>query len=135
MRMDKASGERFASEWERAWNSKDIEGLVSHFAEDVLWTSPVAAQMVTGSGGIIRGRDALRSYYGLGMRAGAELHFEVLGVFCGIYTLVINYRNQRGTPVNEVLIFDEDGRVKEGHGTYPSRVSSDEGLPGTGSAE
>jgi len=32
--------------------------------------------------------------------------------------LVINYRNQRGSLVNEVLRFDDAGLVQEGHGTY-----------------
>jgi hypothetical protein len=32
--------------------------------------------------------------------------------------LVINYRNQRGALVNEVLSFDDADLVGEGHGTY-----------------
>jgi hypothetical protein len=32
--------------------------------------------------------------------------------------MVINYRNERGGLVNEVLIFDDGGLVREGHGTY-----------------
>ena len=31
---------------------------------------------------------------------------------------MINYRNHRGHLVNEVLTFDGDGLVHEGHGTY-----------------
>ena len=31
---------------------------------------------------------------------------------------MINYRNHRGGLVNEVLTFDADGLVREGHGTY-----------------
>jgi hypothetical protein len=41
----------------------------------------------------------------------------VLGVYIGVDTLVINYRNQKGGLVNEVLIF-EGPLVREGHGTY-----------------
>jgi hypothetical protein len=42
----------------------------------------------------------------------------VIGVYRGESTLVINYRNHRGQLVNEVLTFDGDGLVCEGHGTY-----------------
>ena len=46
-----------------------------------------------------------------------DLHFEVLGFYVGVRTLVINYRNQKGGLVCEVLGFD-GSLVSEGHGTY-----------------
>jgi hypothetical protein len=48
-----------------------------------------------------------------------ELRFEVVGVYVGIDTIVIDYRNQRGAMVNETLHFDGP-LVLEGHGTYLS---------------
>ena len=45
-----------------------------------------------------------------------DLHFDVIGVYRGESTLVINYRNHRGELVNEVLTFDGD-LVREGHGS------------------
>jgi hypothetical protein len=116
--VDNAEAERFASEWAEHWNSHDLEGLLSHFSDDVLWTSPVAAQIVAGSDGVLRGKAALRAYYAEGLRLTPELHFEVLGVYQGVNVLVINYRNHRDALVNEVLSFDDAGLVREGHGTY-----------------
>ena len=116
--MDRATADRFASEWAEHWNSADLDGLMSHFSDDVLWTSPVAAQIVEGSDGVLRGKAVLRAYYAEGLRLTPELHFEVLGVYQGVTTMVINYRNQRGALVNEVLNFDDAGLVREGHGTY-----------------
>jgi len=46
-----------------------------------------------------------------------ELHFEIESLYLGVQTLVINYRNQAGGLVNEVLVFD-GALVAEGHGTY-----------------
>jgi hypothetical protein len=46
-----------------------------------------------------------------------DLHFDIVGVYRGESVLVINYRNQRGALVNEVLEFD-GGLVRRGHGTY-----------------
>jgi hypothetical protein len=43
----------------------------------------------------------------------------VLGVYTGLSTVVINYRNQWGGLVSEVLTFDGD-LVVSGHGTYLS---------------
>lgn len=41
----------------------------------------------------------------------------MLGVYVGLDALVINYRNQKGGLVNEVLVFDGP-LVVEGYGTY-----------------
>src|SRR5579863_4178864 len=116
--MDSKDAARFAAQWAHDWNSHDLEALLSHFSDDVLWTSPVAAQIVEGSDGVVRGKAALRAYYAEGLRRTPELHFEVVGVYQGVNVLVINYRNQRGAVADEVLVFDDAGLVREGHGTY-----------------
>jgi ketosteroid isomerase-like protein len=62
--MEKGSGsfaEAFAANWIDAWNRHDIDAILSHYSEDVIFLSPVAAQRV-GHGRVI-GREALRSYW------------------------------------------------------------------------
>jgi ketosteroid isomerase-like protein len=108
----------FAEEWVRSWNAHDIEAVLDHFSDDVVFTSPVAARVVPESGGVVRGKAALRDYWTAALSQQADLQFEVIGVYSGASTLVINYRNHRGQLVNEVLTFDGDGLVREGHGTY-----------------
>ena len=54
-----------------------------------------------------------------------DLRFEVIDVYSGIDTGVINYRNQLGSRVCEVLSF-ANGFVCEGHATYLS-ASNPEG--------
>ncbi len=102
----------------RAWNAHDLDAVLVHFRDDVEFTSPVAAQVVPGSGGVARGKAALREYWEAALKVFPDLHFDVLDVYRGESTLVINYRNHRGELVNEVLTFDGDGLVREGHGTY-----------------
>ena len=107
----------FAQQWLAAWNAHDLDALLEHFADDVVFTSPVAAQLLDDSNGVIRGKAALRAYWTEGLRRIPDLQFEVIGVYAGVTTLVINYRNQKGGLVNEVMRFD-GGLVIEGHGTY-----------------
>jgi hypothetical protein len=114
--MDHAEAQAFAQQWVKDWNAHDVEALLEHFADDVVFTSPVAIR-VLGGDGVIRGKDALRKYWSEGIRLIPDLHFEVLALYVGINTLVINYRNQAGGVVCEVLTF-EGALVKEGHGTY-----------------
>jgi hypothetical protein len=118
--MDHAEAQAFAQQWVRDWNAHDVEALLEHFTDDVVFTSPVAARILGGDG-VIRGKDALRKYWSEGVRLIPDLRFEVLALYVGVSTLVINYRNQAGGLVSEVLTF-EGSLVREGHGTYLAEV-------------
>jgi hypothetical protein len=107
----------FAAAWVRAWNDHDVEAVLAHFHDDVLFSSPVAARLLPETGGVVRGKAALRDYWVTALGLLPDLHFEVIAVYRGESLLVINYRNHRGESVNEVLIFDGE-LVREGHGTY-----------------
>ncbi|KLO25819.1 polyketide cyclase [Mycolicibacter heraklionensis] len=108
----------FGQQWVRAWNHHDVDAVLAHFHDDVVFTSPVAAQMYPETAGVIHGKAALRRYWSGALQRMPDLHFVVEDVYRGIDTIVINYRNQNGGLVNEVLRFDADGLVIEGHGTY-----------------
>ena len=109
--------EDFGQAWLAAFNSHDLAAVLDHFHDDVLFTSPVAARALPDSGGVVRGKKALLAYWTLALERTPDLHFELLGVYAGVDTLVLNYRNQSGGLVNEVLTFDGD-LVCQGHGTY-----------------
>jgi ketosteroid isomerase-like protein len=115
--MDHAEAREFADSWASAWNAHDLERVLSHFADDAVFASPVAAQLIDGSDGVLRGKAALRDYWALGLKLIPDLHFTVLDVYAGVSAVVISYRNQKGARVSEVLIFDGP-LVVEGHGTY-----------------
>lgn len=115
----------FVEAWVNAWNAHDVESVLEHFADDVLFTSPFAATVVDGSAGLIRGKQALRRYWTLGLQMLPDLRFEVVATYVGVDVVVVNYRNQRGGLVNEVLVFDGAGRVTHGYGTYLAQPDGD----------
>jgi len=117
--MDQNTGARFAESWVQAWNDHDLDAVLAHFAEDAVFSSPVAAQVVPESAGVLRGKAALRAYWAAGLARIPDLRFEVVAVYTGIDTLVLNYRNHVGGLVCEVLRFDGDV-VLQGAGTYLS---------------
>jgi hypothetical protein len=129
--VDHADAVTFAEGWMQAWNAHDLDSVLSHFADNVVFTSPVVAQFVDDSDGVIHGKAALRAYWAEGLRRIPDLHFEVMGVYVGVNTLVINYRNQRGRLVNEVLIFD-GSLVTQGHGTYLGSGANPAGVTSAG---
>jgi hypothetical protein len=115
--VDRGGAKRFAADWERAWNDHDLERLLDHFAETVIFTSPVAVQILPDCDGIIRGKEALRTYWTEGLRLVPDLRFQVDFVYAGVHTIVIAYRNQAGRRVCETLTF-EKGLVVAGDAAY-----------------
>ena len=107
----------FARSWEQAWNAHDLDAVLAHFADDAVFTSPLAVQLLPGTGGVLRGKAAIAGYWRIGLEKIADLHFTVEAVYTGIDVLVINYRNQAGNLVCEVLHL-RDGLVVSGAGTY-----------------
>jgi hypothetical protein len=107
----------FSDQWVRAWNAHDVEAVLAHFHDDVVFTSPVAADFLPETAGRIRGKPALRHYWTQALQRIPNLQFVVEGVYRGIDTIVIAYRNQDDGRVSEVLRFNDD-LVFEGHATY-----------------
>jgi ketosteroid isomerase-like protein len=107
----------FSEQWVAAWNDHDVESVLKHFHDDVVFTSPVAADLFPDSAGLVRGKPALRRYWTEALRRVPDLRFVVEDVYRGIDTIVIAYRNQDDRLVSEVLRFTGDV-VIEGHGTY-----------------
>ncbi|MDQ7809113.1 nuclear transport factor 2 family protein [Amycolatopsis sp. A133] len=115
--MNHVAAQQFVNSWLQAWNTHDLDEILSHFTEEVTFRSPMAVRLLDSSDGVVRGKTALREYWAEGLRRMPELHFELMGTYIGVDSLVINYKNERGGLVNEVLIF-KGSLVVEGYGTY-----------------
>lgn len=126
--MNIGDAHSFTAAWLAAWNAHDLEAALSHFSDDAVFTSPLAAELVPGSRGVIRGKEALRAYWTMGLARNPGLHFELEGAYVGADVIVIHYRNHRGMLVCEVLEV-ADGMVTRGHATYavPDAGRLDEG--------
>lgn len=59
--------EVFAREWVAAWNRSDVEAVLAHHTDDVVFVSPLAAT-VTGDPEIY-GKSALRAYWTRALRS------------------------------------------------------------------
>jgi hypothetical protein len=113
----------YVDEWIDAWNTRDLERVLAHFADDVVFSSPRAAMMVDGSDGVVRGKDALRAYWRASLDRSPDLRFDLIGAYVGVDVVVINYSNHRGQVVNEVLIVD-GGLVVRGHVAWLEAAST-----------
>jgi len=101
----------FAVDWIRAWNSHDLDTIMSHYAAEVALTSPAAAQILGDPSGTVRGKDALREYFQRGLDAYPNLTFRLLDVMRGLSSVVLYYVNQKGSKTGEFMEFDANQKV------------------------
>jgi len=111
----------FAKDWVDCWNSKDIDRIMTHYAPDITFRSPLAAQL-TGSG-IVQGTAALRAYWTQGLARNPDLKFHLVEVFCGHDCLTILYENHRNQSVTETVEFGENGKVTHSAACYRDKAA------------
>ena len=109
--IDADFAQSFASEWVKAWNDHDLEAILSHYAEGVVFHSP-RIRMVTGKDvDFVSGKAELRAYWSKALELSRDLYFETDQVLTGSDALTILYTNQRQQTVAETFVFGADGKV------------------------
>src|SRR5690349_16625368 len=102
---------QFAADWLRAWNSHDLDAILSHYAPEIILKSPVAARLLNDPAGEVKGESALRNYFKRGLEAYPNLAFELLDVMWGLSSVVLYYKNQNGTTTGEFMELDANLKV------------------------
>jgi ketosteroid isomerase-like protein len=109
----------FADRWISDWNRKDVEAVLSHFSEDVIFTSP-RAKAILGSPKV-EGKSRLREYWTKAIAQIQTLRFTLdyvigdedrMGI---VYIAEINGRRMRSV---EFLAFGSDGLIREGEAMH-----------------
>jgi ketosteroid isomerase-like protein len=106
--IDRAFAREFAAEWIAAWNSGDLERILSHYADDFEMRPPLIAERGFSPTGVLRGKAAIRPYWGGGLAAAnPPLKFELIDAYAGVNTVAIHYRSVGHKYVIEVIDFNE----------------------------
>jgi ketosteroid isomerase-like protein len=98
-----------AREWCEAWNRRDLDAVMAHYAEDVEFSSPTVVQRWGLPDGWLRGKDKLRANFEIGMQK-PGLRFELVDVLVGAsgcYCVV--YRRETGALVTDLVETDASG--------------------------
>lgn len=112
---------KLAQNWLDDWNRHDLEAILSHYAENIEFTSPFIVQLMNYSSGKIKGKTALREYFAKGLSAYPELRFELEQILVGVDSIVIYYRSIKNLLAAEWMLIDTDGLVVSVRAHYSSR--------------
>lgn len=110
----------FSQEWIEAWNSHDLDRILSHYSDGFEMSSPLIAQIVGEPTGILRGKERVRAYWEKALKMVPDLHFEGIATLAGVGSIVIHYRGASGRLAAEVFFFGPDNLVQKAFANYAS---------------
>ena len=109
--MDEAGARAMAQDWVAAWNARDLERVLGHYAEDVDVCSPLVVERLGRADGWLRGKAELRAYFARGM-ANPALRFALVDVRLGVNAACVLYDREGGVRVADTVEFDDAGRIR-----------------------
>jgi ketosteroid isomerase-like protein len=113
--VDAAAAAELAHQWIAAWNSHDLERVYALYDDDFEMRSPLIIERGFSPTGALRGKDAIRPYWGAGIATAVPpLKFELIEVFAGVDQVAITYRSVGRKIVTEVLELDAARRIIRG---------------------
>lgn len=115
--MDLDNVERMARDWCEAWNQRDLDAVIAHYADDVEVCSPLVKRRYPDSDGWLSGKAALRDYFAIGM-GNPDLHFTFQSVRLGLNAACVLYARESGIEVSDTMEFDESGKVARMNACY-----------------
>ncbi len=110
--MGEARAQALAQAWVGAWNARDLDAILSHYGEDVVFSSHFVVKLTGDPSGTLRGKAALRDYFSRGLAAYPDLHFELFQVLSGVDSVTLCYRSVNGLHAAETMQVGEDGLVR-----------------------
>ena len=119
--MSRVQAEAYAQEWAQAWNRRDLDAVLAHFDDEVVFASPKAL-VVTGAP-VVYGKAALRAYWTAAIASVQHLSFTARRVLWDaeahelsiVYDRDVDGKTDRAA---EVLAFGPRGLVVRGEVLY-----------------
>jgi len=116
--MNHAEAKLFAEHWIAAWNSHDIDAVLTHYADDFEMTSPMIQHVLGIESGTMKGKTAVGDYWRVSLRKVPDLKFSIIEVTSGVGSVSIYYNTVMGKRAVETFFFNENGQVYKALATY-----------------
>jgi hypothetical protein len=119
--LDKTFADHFAADWVDAWNSHDLDRILSHYTDDFEMTSPVIIKVAGEPSGTLKGKENVAAYWAKALQLVPDLHFELLTTLIGVNSITFYYKGVRGLSA-EIFHFNQDGKVTKAYAHYAQSV-------------
>jgi hypothetical protein len=119
MKITKQFAKHFTEEWITAWNNRDIEAIMRHYVDEVVFSSPFILKSQINDKGSIYGKPELRAYFELALLKNPDIHFDLKNIMVGIKSITLIYIRKQTMLAAETMILNDEGFVSEGISHYP----------------
>lgn len=111
--ITKEKAQDLAQDWIDAWNSHDIDQILGHYSEEIVFTSPFIVKLLGEDSGTIKGKAELKSYFLKGLEAYPDLNFELYQVLTGVESITLYYKTVNDMLAAEVMVLDSEGKISK----------------------
>lgn len=101
----------FAKKWIEAWNSHDLEVILSHYSDDFEISTPMIKKVMGIDSGRLKGKAAIAEYWSKALQKMPDLTFELLDVTYGVDSVALYYKSVLDKRSVEVMFFNKEGLV------------------------
>ena len=97
------SHRRLVEEWMEAWNSRDLDRIMEHYASSVEFEANTVVRRWNRPDGRLHGANELREHFRIGLELAPKLHFELEEIFLSPSGYAVLYRRDNGNRVLDVV--------------------------------
>ena len=109
--IEKDFAEAFARDWIEAWNSHDLDRILSHYSNQFEMSSPKIIQISGEPSGTLKGKEAIGNYWAKALALVPDLRFELISLLIGANSLTLTDKGTQGRMAAEVFHFGPDHKV------------------------
>ena len=100
-------------DWIDAWNSRDLDRILGHYADAVVFEANTVVHRWNRPDGTLRGIEELREHFRMGLELAPAIHFELEEVFSAPSGYAALYQRDNGNRVLDVVELDSEGKAKQ----------------------
>jgi hypothetical protein len=110
--MDHIALKQAATQWIEDWNSRDLDKIMAHYADDVEFHSPSVVDRWGRQDGILKGKAALRDHFKKGLDLPPDSPFQLIDILAGVDGMMVVYQQANGTIVADFVATDENHKAR-----------------------
>ena len=103
----------FSTEWIEAWNSHDLDRILSHYTDDVEVTTPMIKIAMGVDNGTVHGKKAARQYWAASLQKVPDLHFVLVESTQSVDSVALYYKSVMDKMAIETMWFNNEGKVNK----------------------
>lgn len=107
--------------WIAAWNSHDLDAILSHYSTNVTFEAQTVTTRWSKPDGRLYGIEELRRHFALGLELAPELSFTLEQIFMAPSGYSVLYTRENGNRVIDCVTLDAEGRADKVTAYYATK--------------